>query len=267
MSSDSAPSDADEATPGDGSAPEFGGNVFNQILELWVRPELERRGLEPSRPPSQALVILGGEQRLKVLLNDEFDWVAAVRATRPIAKGEAINRSDFSSLEALRPAVVDQDAGWIGYCTVGTELFVAFDFRRNRRRAHALLARGREFQGAAQWALSQAALGPAIDSAFAAAELAVTAQLLVFNHRAPRRHSARQAQWSGWTNLGNAPEGHARALAALGAARPAARYGEGPLPLSATQIGELIAQTGEMLDYAEAQVGKLHAPPDLPSGR
>jgi hypothetical protein len=67
-----------------------------------------------------------------------------------------------------------------------------------------------------------------MECAFASAELAVVAQMLVFGHDDPPRNHQLKRRWMmNWTQLGNAPPDHGRTLADLAKRRRAARYGEG----------------------------------------
>lgn len=167
-------------------ASDIGVRLMTQILDLWVRPELVRRGRPDGPIPPRALVVFTPGQPVRIAFDEECGgWIAEVRATGPIAVGQPITRADFSAVEGLRPAGIDPNAGWIGFVSLGAEIFVGFDFRRNRARAGAFLARAAEFRSAAAWSLGQGHLGPCLESAYAAAELAVTAHLMVFAETRP----------------------------------------------------------------------------------
>lgn len=241
---------------------ELGDRVFAQILELWVRPELEHRGLPSTSVLSKALVVFEPGKPILVAINDECEWIAAVKATGPIAKGERI-RLDAAAIQHLvRPANIDGNAGWIGFLAIGGQVHVAFDFRRNRARARELLVRAREFQATARWALAQSYRGPSLEAAFAAAELAVSAHLLVFEDEMPRSHDEREKRWSSWTRLGNAPLTHAETLRELRRARDSARYAQSSLTVANDQATDLLEVVDEIIADAIAASADRHARPD-----
>ena len=76
------PTDTAENTPD-----ELGGSLLEQIFELWLRPELERRGLD-IRPEDvgRALVIFKPGEEPEVLIDTEAPMIVRGKATRPIAK-------------------------------------------------------------------------------------------------------------------------------------------------------------------------------------
>jgi HEPN domain-containing protein len=236
--------------------------VLAQILELWVRPALAARGDDVERAVGKALVILPPNGAPVVQLDDEASWIAEVRATRAIAKGEPITDEDFSEVVALRPTGIDPDAGWIGFASLGRHgVVVAFDFRRNRRRAAALLERAKEFADVAKLGHAAGLRGPVLENAFAAAELCVVAELSLMPDRPTRSHRERVERWRSWSALGNVPSTHAEALAMLVHARAGARYGEHPLDEDESGAAELLATVDEMVSHAARMVGLDIDPP------
>jgi hypothetical protein len=83
-------------------------------------------------------------------------------------------------------------------------------------------------------------LGPSLEAAYAAAELAVV----------------RKRWFVGWTELGNAPEAHSRALIALAKQRRAARYAETAINLNAGQLAEVLSVVDEMVEHAASAISQ-----------
>jgi hypothetical protein len=229
--------------------PEFGNGLMQQIQELWVGPELIRRGMDPLTPVAKGLIVFPAKGPNRVLLDDEAALVAYARAARPIEEGEQVTAADLTKVEHMRPAEVDPDAGWVAFANVGDGRMIAFDFRRNRARASGLLDLADDFLAAAQESLSASRPGPAIDNCFAAAELAAQAQMLVFD-LGSGGHAARVRWMAGWAELGNVPGEHSECLSELREHRSAARYGAGKRHKDDTQISGWIATTLEMIELA-----------------
>jgi hypothetical protein len=230
--------------------------MLAQILGLWVRPALAARGEDVGRAVGQAIVILPPDAAPIVRLDNEAQWVARVRSTRTIAKGEPITDEDFSEVVAIRPVGIDPNAGWIGFASMGTHgVVVAFDFRLNRQRAADLLGRAQEFEHVAKLAFAEAKHGPAFENAFAAAELCVVAELSLMPDRPTRSHRERVGRWRSWSALGNVPSTHADALARLAQMRGPARYGEGTIAGAEAEAGRLLVTVAEMIRHAADMVG------------
>ncbi len=149
---------------------------------------------------------------VQVLLEDEVSLVASVRATRAIAAGEPETPQDFDDLQDLQPAEIDPDAGWVCFARIAGRSCVAFDFRRNREKARRKLERAEEFLAQARAAIEGGRMAPGVDAAHAAAELAVTAEMLLIDDP-PRDHPARRRWFANWTKLGNAPTDQGLAFA------------------------------------------------------
>jgi hypothetical protein len=91
-----------------------------------------------------------------------------------------------------------------------------------------LLKQASEFIVTAREALAAGRLGPAVETALAARELAVTAMTTLQNttHKGRNTHGARQAWLNRYTHLGNGSQDWYKAMRRLLEARPFARYGD-----------------------------------------
>ena len=247
----------------------IGERLLAQILELWVRPALAARGEPTDRAVSKALVMFQPSGAPVVQIDDEARLIASMRAARPIAVGEALSEDDVTGVAGLRPEAVDSDAGWMAFAWFGRHgCVVAFDLRRNRARASAQLRRASEFGEVARDALASSRLGPALENAFAAAELCVVAELSLIADPPTRSHRERVERWRSWSALGNAPTAHADALATLVQMRGAARYGEAPLESELQAVTTLVGTVDEMLEHARSRVeADLAGLPSEPNSR
>ncbi len=230
--------------------------VFDQIVSLWVLPELRRRGLPAERAEiHRAVVVMDPRAGLRVLLNDEASVIVEVGFTRPVRAGEVVTESDIGEVRRIRPDLMTEDAAWALIVRVGISLYAAFDFRRYRGTAKRLLALAREYLETAHAAQSRELVGPTIENAYAAAELAVKAQMLLY--RAPERlvtgHKGRRDWIAQWAALGNAPSEHGSTLGQLGRLRPPARYGDTELEIDLADLAEILEAVEQMVTHAQAE--------------
>lgn len=258
-----------ESSGGDDTSDEFDATVLRNIYEVFLAPEIEARGgPEAVGPIRRAVVLLEPASAVRVLLNDEADVVATVRATRAIAAGEEVAEEDFDSIESIRPRFVPHDAGWVVLTVLPSgKQVAAFDFRRNRGRGRALLTLAREYLDSAIEAERAGRPGPCLDLAHTAAELAVTAMMYLTDDEplgaARSRHSRRLAWLGDFTRLGNAPSLLHAALTRLANVRSSARYGEPPLRLTEGEPASLVAAVKDLVGHATDRVGP--PPSDLVS--
>ena len=225
-------------------------------------PEIERRGgVEKVGPIRKALAILAPGEPNEVRFNEEADLVASVIAARAIEKGEAVHDVDFSDVSDLRPVEVPKDAAWVAMVVLpnGSPM-LAFDFRRNRGRGKRLLNLALEYVDTSAGALKNTRFGPALESAHAAAELAVTAMMYLSddNPFKGRRnaHSRRKGWLNQFTRLDNAPRDFHATLVKLGDLRGSARYGDPQLDVTSEEVAALIESVRGIIEHARARVGE-----------
>lgn len=231
--------------------------LFEDVFSLWIDPELASRGLAGRRETVRhAVVIFPVGQQPIVRLNNEVGLVATARAAGPIEAGQAVMRSDITAILDMVPENVDPDAAWVAYAAIGDEVIISFDFRYNRARAQSVLPRAREFAALAELALKQGHLAVAVENAYAAAELAVTAQMRLVALQPRHDHTLKRRWFANWTRLGNSPAEHGRTLARLAAAHHSARYADGALRMRRAQVTTALGAVREMVDYVAARAAE-----------
>jgi hypothetical protein len=228
---------------------EMAAAVLDQVFDLWILPAIRARGLQLGRDQvRKALVTSKPGSAPKVSVNDEALLSVQVPAPGPVAVGEAVP-VDANAVSALRPITVDPDAAWIALVVLGGQVIVAFDFRRNRATALALLDRADAFLRTANAALAVGDAHPAVETGWAAAELGVMAQMLVIGGSLQQSHPAREQWFANWTSrrLRNAPRAHYQALARLAKLRPWARYGVADPPPQPGELEQRLRDVGDLL--------------------
>jgi hypothetical protein len=105
---------------------------------LWIGPEIERRRTEGRIPDGYVLraaqVIFDVGEPPRVLLDEEVQVVAMVRAKRPVAKGEAITDADFEEIAVMQLPPDRPDSGHVTLIDHNGYWWVSFDFRLNAQR-------------------------------------------------------------------------------------------------------------------------------------
>ena len=249
---------ASETSKSGDTEPKFGAALLDQVFRLWVEPAIVERRLGLTRAEVvQALVVMPPSDAPQVFINEEAELIAHVRSAGPIDAGAVAAAADISSVEGVRPANLDPNAGWIAFAKIGDEITIAFDGRRNRETSAVLVERASEFAAAAQESLTRGHLGPAIENGFAAAELAVKAQMFLIQDKPALDHPQRVAWRSQWENLGNAPPGTAHVLQQLYSERPASRYGDREISMRPDDVRSALEAVREIIDLAGARNADL----------
>ena len=231
-------------------------DVLDQSFRLWIEPAIATRGLDLTRDQVRAAaVIMPPDGPIKVLLNDDLlsddvHLVASAVAQRPLEAGESVTAADLVDIRHLEPVGIDPNAGWLAFANIGGVITLAFDFCRNRQTASGLLTRAGEFLGSARHALDQGYLGPAVENGFAAAELAVKAQMYLIWDDPPRDHRRRLTWWKEWVELGNAPSNLGPLVGRLWSERPRSRYGDGELTMTPAQISDAINDVAQLVEHS-----------------
>jgi hypothetical protein len=232
---------------------EFTSTLIDHVFDLWVSPEIQRRGLTFNRAGiRKVLVELEPGKAPRVLLNEEAELIAAFVPRRDIAEGADVTLGDIEHLTDLRPASIEPNSGWVVFARLGIREAIVFDFRYNRDRASHILTRAREFLSIAKTA-SETSPSVAVDLAFSGAELAVQSEMMSLQSH--RNNHQERAKWlAGWARNDNAPREHADLLWYLADLRGSARYGEGELRLRPARLPHVIRTVEEMIGSAAQRI-------------
>jgi uncharacterized protein (UPF0332 family) len=226
-----------------------------QMFKLFVEPEIKRRQLRNTLPDPFAVVkaqVLFFENRSpEVRLNDEVRISFIARAPRALKEGEAISLSEIQQIEASELDLADADAGHFTAVAFNDQWHMAFDFRRNKRKASDLVKRAGEFCNSAEHALSKQHFGPAIDTLFSACELAAKARLITSSAMTSdaKSHGAIHSGINRWSKLGNVDREFVEMFNRLSRDRESARYNPG------IGLSELI--NSDMISKARAEISEL----------
>ncbi|MEU8657135.1 HEPN domain-containing protein [Actinoplanes philippinensis] len=246
---------------------EFSNTVAEQIFDLFITPELDRRGGLKLEDVRKAVVLLPPDGPPEVKLNEEASLIGEGRATRQIQPGEAITVDDISEITSLWPAQDPGNSGWVAMTRLPSgEVVLAFDFLRNKEKARKLIELADQFFSSATDSIEKGRVPVVIDAIHTTAELAVTAFMYLTMEqpgaggRRSGLHAARTTWLDQYSKLGNLPEDHSYALRRLSNLRPAARYGNPPLQLKTDELPKLVQNVRELLEAARDRVGPVVPP-------
>jgi hypothetical protein len=241
--------------PQDPDGSPFAANLINSIFDVFVLPEIDRRGLALSRfEIAKVTVELDpARPRPTVLINSEAEVVASVRVNRAVEQGQEITTADFDEVENLQPATVGPNSGWVCFAVIKGVEVVAFDFRYNKAQASALISRAEQFLTVAR-SCADSAPAVACDTGFSAAELSIQAQMLL-QQNTTRDHKQRQAWLDFWVEHANSPDEHATALRELHQLRANGRYADAELALPEGRLADLLDVVSEMIEDAKRRAG------------
>jgi len=238
---------------------EIGERVFQQVMELWILPEIEKRKREKRIEDNfilrQAQIIYSHDRAFpKVRLNQEVKAIAKGKINRNVEAGETIYERDIEDIEDVRLTNQDPNCAHITLVLLKGKWYVSFDFRYNRGRVKERLEAGKEFLESSRDNLEKNRLRPFFENSFACAELLTEALLIqVFNQSTLKNHEQRIEGIKAWAELGNVKEDFSDKLRKLEWLRNSARY------LSTTEFKqenpkEYLDSLDEMYDFVEKSI-------------
>jgi hypothetical protein len=227
---------------------EGAGRFLDQCFDLWIRPELKRRGLGPDAETTlrRVLVLLGENQRAPVVrLDDEVVAVAKMKLRDGVTPrlGDPVFETDIEGIEAARPADgSDQDRAYVLLLRMNGAWHTVFDFRYNRETTHEHLRVADEFITSADVNLQGARLRPFADLLFSAAELLAKCDGMLIASTLGTHRSLHIAINRRGLIAANEGDEFRRAFNRLGDLRNAGRYLKGRFALEAGEAADLLAQ-------------------------
>src|SRR5436190_4235443 len=113
-------------------------NMFKQVHDLWIKPELDRRWSATGIPAGfkiyRCLVRLPAGQPAIVQFNEEVGWVAETRMVndRPLVPGDDVFLHDVERVKTVQPPEVDgKRVAFVFLYYAGNSYSLIFDFSPN----------------------------------------------------------------------------------------------------------------------------------------
>lgn len=244
---------------------DFGRRVMENLLNIYVTPEVKRRQ-ESGKLPKQlylhaAQIVFYPDGRTHVRINDEVRAIAQVKLKAGISKkkGEPIYAHELEGLDEIRLTDMDDpNAGHTTLIRIGDRWTVAFDFVYNKAASRKHVEAAKQFYDAAYHSYHQKNWLAFVDNLFSAAELVAKVPLLSspdprFLNKAT--HIGIQTRYNRFADLGNVDTKHRKVFNKLSGLRPSARYLKGHLAVEEKEAEEMLLVVKEMIEYAEKYTG------------
>ncbi|MDI6772030.1 MAG: HEPN domain-containing protein [bacterium] len=243
---------------------EMARRVVDQMMDLFVRPEIDRRKatgrISDDFELRAAQVVLNVDASPQVRLNDEVRIAAKYRAAGPMKKGE---KFPIDPKRIVRLVLTDEDpnaahitllglpaGGWVHWV-------LEFDFHYNATRTRAHAEAAREFLDTARDALDKGHLRTLVENLYGATELMAKGILLSIPDKVfmtTGSHRLIAARFDKWGDMGNVDKKYAKLLTRLWGYRGQARYLRGNFKLTAEKAREMLATAEEMFAAFQQQI-------------
>lgn len=246
-------------------------SVFQQIIDIYVGPEIERRRAAGRLPRNftlhaAQLICSADAAPNQIRLNDEVQAIALVRWNKAVRKelGDPVFRHEVEGIETIvLPETEDPNCGHATLLRFGAQWYVAFDFRYNRGRSRELLAKAEQFRSAATRAHAAAEWSAFAYNLFTAMELAAKAELLVAPDQTLLRvksHKTVHSRINKWAHLGNVDLEHVTAFNELARLRQDAAYSMERFVMSADRAADLLEAVVAFLERVRARADSRRLP-------
>ena len=191
--------------------------VFQQVMDIFVTPEIERRRKEGTIKDGTLIT------KMQIVFNLD-------KGTRDIQKGEAVYETDIDAIEDIELTDEDVNCGHITLLLFKNNWIISFDFRYNKEKVREHIEASKEFYETATNSLENNRLRAFYENAFATAELSAKSILLllpdkdILNDKSSKSHGKIKNKLNNWANLGNVKMEFSTTLSKLRDLRDSARY-------------------------------------------
>ena len=157
--------------------------VFQQVMDIFVSPEIERRRKERRIKDgtiiSKIQIVFSLKNgRNEVRLNEEVKAVARVKASKSINKGDIVYENDLDNIQSIELTDEDSNCAHITLLLFKNNWIISFDFRYNKDISREHIEASKEFYESAKNNLEYERLRPFFENAFSSAELSAKSILL-----------------------------------------------------------------------------------------
>lgn len=240
---------------------EIGQRVFQQIMDIFVNPEIERRKKDGRINNGfilrAAQVILSRDKGNSTRLNEEVKAIAKSIAAKPIKKNDLVFEEDIKNIESIQLIESDKNCAHITLLLFKNQWLIFTDFRYDKEDSKKHIDASKEFYDSATENLKNRRLRPFYENSFAAAELATKASLMLFIDKKNLNNHKNRIEYLGkWAELGNIPKVFSDTLKKLATnLRYSARYLEGN-DFEKEDHNKIILVIREMIEYSEKMMGE-----------
>jgi len=211
---------------------EIAQRVFQQVMDLWITPEIEKRKIHKKIPSEfklrSAQIVFSSERTLiKIRLNNEVKAIAKCKVNKAKNKGDFVYEEDIENIESIELTDKDPNSAHLTLLLIKGRWIISFDFRYNKKRILEHIEASKEFLESAKDNLNKNRLRPFFEDSFACAELLAKSILLQLPDKEMlygKDHIHRIDKFKNWASLGNVSQKHSDILKRLKELRSSARY-------------------------------------------
>lgn len=230
-------------------------NTFNNIMSLWILPEIESRKkdgrLSEQFTLNRAQVVFDPDKKERIVrLNDEVLAIAKakLKAGTKKAYNDPVYESEIGGIISISLTDRDSpDASHVTFLHFKNAWIMHMDFRQHKGKAKERYESALQFLKAATLSFENKLERPFIDNLFSAVELLATSQLLCMSESEyvkKQSHPSTNMKYNFYVKIGNAKPEFATVLNKLWSLTDPARYCNSALTFD-WKDGEKYLQTAE----------------------
>jgi len=243
-------------------------NTFNQILEIWVTPEVIRRQelalISKPYDLRAAQVIFYPDNRSNIIrLNEEVRFVGKVKLKQGISlkqKGDPVYLQEIDDYESFYlPKNEDPNCGHVTIYRFPDHWIISFDLVYNKGIATEHLLAAKQFLNAGLQAIKDNSMRVFVDTCFSAAELSAKALLIttpIPGENTKMSHGRIHSRYNLQAKLGNIDISHKDALNRLAALRGSARYLNNTLDINEDEATNLAKVVEDSISFVSLRLRK-----------
>lgn len=206
--------------------------VFQQVVDLWINPEIERRKklgkIKEAFILTKVQIVFSLERGFnKIRFNEEVKAIAEAKVKRDITKGEAVTEEDIEEIKNIKLTDDDRNCAHITLLRFKDKWIIAFDARYHQKLREEYIKASKEFYESAKDNLERERFRAFYDNAFSSAELCVISILLEWLNKDivdNKDHHQRYNIFKNFIDLGNGKTAYSETLKELDGIRKSARY-------------------------------------------
>jgi len=241
-------------------------NFFNNIMNLWILPEIEKRKNESKKDDPfvliKAQVIFHPDTKSKsVRLNDEVQATLYAKPKKDSSwkKGDAVYEHQLDSIERIELAKdEDPEAGHVTMIQFKGNWIIHFDFRYYKGKLKQIFNVAQEFYDTAKVCKEKKSFRAFIDNLFSSIELLTICQIYNMvgdKFREKQTHKGTQNRYNAYVNMGNFKPKFKETLNSLSSMRDSARYMKSTFKLTDEESDAFVKVADEMFDYTKKVIG------------
>lgn len=247
--------------------PTFQQTVFNNLMEVFVLPNIKRRQEKGELPDplhlmAAQVLIYPDERPTEVRVNEEVRAIAEMKLKPDVEvmPGDPIYTHQLESVSNFRLTEDDDpDCGYIILLQIEGRWTGNFNFIYNRGLSQKHIKAARQFFETAKYALEKRYWPVFVDTLFSASELAVKA--LMMGHHADLRHAKKHNRvhsvFNQFARMGNVEEEQRDTFNQLSQLRPTARYLHKDVEFNEAEAQQMLETVREMIEGLEVFLNRI----------